>query len=266
MEMNDETKAAIEEFRRRISGPLANRVLDWIDGERGRLSNDAQQGLANERALHDALLWAHEWHLRELPSPTRVTQAAIERIEQLRGERDELREHTLSLERQVGDLRKMYEKAEADLERERMRLAACGVVARANLPATAKTAREMHPDYRSASCDDVARAVDREMALRARVAELEAFGRKVSAIRDSIVGAQSFNWSEHAYPLVAALGEAGFEGVGYQIARENLGTLIDRAERAEAQVAAARTFIEDDTCRHDEEKRAVLRAMDEAAK
>jgi len=64
---------------------------------------------------------------------------------------------------------------EADLERERMRLAACGIVAQANTPESAKAAREMHADYRSASCDDVAAAVDREMALRARVAELEAW-------------------------------------------------------------------------------------------
>lgn len=41
-----------------------------------------------------------------------------------------------------------------------------------------------------------------------------------------------------------------------------------RAERdaLRAQVEAARRFIEDDTCRHDDEKRAILRAMDEAAR
>lgn len=37
-----------------------------------------------------------------------------------------------------------------------------------------------------------------------------------------------------------------------------------RVTELEAQVATARAFIEDDTCRHDDEKRAVLRAMDEA--
>ena len=55
----------------------------------------------------------------------------------------------------------------AELERERLRLAACGVVAMSNTPESAARSREMHEDYRSASCDDVARAVDREMALRA---------------------------------------------------------------------------------------------------
>ena len=56
---------------------------------------------------------------------------------------------------------------EAELERERMRLAACGVVAVANTPESAARARDMHPDYRSAACDDVARMVDSEMAMRA---------------------------------------------------------------------------------------------------
>ena len=60
----------------------------------------------------------------------------------------------------------------AELERERMRLAACGVVAMANTPESAARARDIHPDYRSASCDDVARAVDSEMSLRAELTEL----------------------------------------------------------------------------------------------
>lgn len=73
-----------------------------------------------------------------------------------------------------------------------------------------------------------------------RIAELEAFGRRVSAIRDSIVGSQQFNWSEHAYPLVAALDAAGFNGAGYKIASANFGTLLDRLEKAEAERDAER--------------------------
>ena len=60
-----------------------------------------------------------------------------------------------------------------ELENERMRLVACGVVAQANTPESAVKAREMHADYHSASCNDVAAAVDREIALRLRVAALE---------------------------------------------------------------------------------------------
>lgn len=63
---------------------------------------------------------------------------------------------------------------------------------------------------------------------------------KISAIRDSIVGMQGFNFSEHAYPLVAALDEAGFKGAGYEIARANLGTLIEQRNRAEAERDQAR--------------------------
>ena len=58
-------------------------------------------------------------------------------------------------------------KLRAENDALRMQLVACGVVALANTPESAANAREMHPDYHSASCDDVARAVDREMALRA---------------------------------------------------------------------------------------------------
>jgi len=58
-------------------------------------------------------------------------------------------------------------KAEAELERERMRLTACGVVALADTPESAAKAREMRDEYRSASCDDVARRVDECMTLRA---------------------------------------------------------------------------------------------------
>jgi hypothetical protein len=53
-----------------------------------------------------------------------------------------------------------------ELERERMRLAACGCVALADTPESAAYMRNMHPDYRSASCDDVARRVDECMSLR----------------------------------------------------------------------------------------------------
>lgn len=65
--------------------------------------------------------------------------------------------------------------------------------------------------------------------------------QKISDIRDGIIGAQAFNWSEHAYPLVAALSEVGFHGVGYDIARKNLGTLL-------AQLAAV-TEARDEACK-----------------
>ena len=61
-----------------------------------------------------------------------------------------------------------------ELERERMRLSACGVVAMSNTRQTAEENRQVSDEYKSASFDEVCAAVDREMALRERVAEIEA--------------------------------------------------------------------------------------------
>lgn len=60
-----------------------------------------------------------------------------------------------------------------ELERERIRLAACGVVAISNTRETAKENREVSNEYKSSSFDQVCAAVDREMALRERIEELE---------------------------------------------------------------------------------------------
>ncbi|MSR12890.1 MAG: hypothetical protein EXR84_14085 [Gammaproteobacteria bacterium] len=62
---------------------------------------------------------------------------------------------------------------EAELETERMRLVACGVVALANTPESAAQARVMSPNYMSASCGDVMRSVDAEMQLRAELADMK---------------------------------------------------------------------------------------------
>jgi hypothetical protein len=64
--------------------------------------------------------------------------------------------------------------------------------------------------------------------------------RKINGIRNSIIGLQALNWSEHVYPLVAALDEAGYEGMNYPEARANYGTLLERAVKAEDELAAMR--------------------------
>lgn len=89
------------------------------------------------------------------------------------------------------------ERLGVELQRERMRLAACGVVALANTPDSAAKARDMHPDYGSGSCDAVAHAVDEQMRLRTEhesacklVAEMHAAavgyvgGPQVGAVED----------------------------------------------------------------------------------
>jgi hypothetical protein len=61
-----------------------------------------------------------------------------------------------------------------EVERLQIQLAACGVVAMTNTRETATKQRDMHPDYMSASCQDVMAAVDREMALREERDQLKA--------------------------------------------------------------------------------------------
>jgi hypothetical protein len=70
-----------------------------------------------------------------------------------------------------------------------------------------------------------------------RIAELEATLTAINAIRNSIIGAQTMNWSEHIYPLVAALDRAGVEGLPYPDARKNVGTLLERIAELEASDA-----------------------------
>jgi hypothetical protein len=60
-----------------------------------------------------------------------------------------------------------------ELERERMRLVACGVVAMSDTPESAASARDMHADYRSEACESVARRVDECIRRRAQVELLE---------------------------------------------------------------------------------------------
>jgi hypothetical protein len=67
---------------------------------------------------------------------------------------------------------------------------------------------------------------------------------RISAIRDSIISMQGFNWSEHAYPLVAALDEVGFHGAGHEIAPANLGTLIEQIKASEVEVERLRADLD----------------------
>ncbi len=75
-----------------------------------------------------------------------------------------------------------------------------------------------------------------------RSAEVEKYRKaldKINAIRNSIVGAQAVDWSEHIYPLVAALDEAGFKGQTYEEARSNVGMLIEQMEVLEKGILVA---------------------------
>lgn len=83
--------------------------------------------------------------------------------------------------------------------------------------------------------DRLEAALDAE---RARVTKLEKFAAEVDRIRNNIIGKQGVNWSRDIYPLVAALGEAGYEGVGYDEAREAIKQQIAAEEAERAKVDA----------------------------
>jgi len=78
----------------------------------------------------------------------------------------------------------------------------------------------------------------------ADVTMLETALTKINAIRNSIIGCQTINWSEHIYPLVAALEEAGIEGAGYPASRANVGTMLERTLSAENEAEVLRQAVE----------------------
>lgn len=75
------------------------------------------------------------------------------------------------------------------------------------------------------------------------VAKLRAALGKVNDVRNSIIGSQQVNWSKHIYPLVAALSEAGIEGMEYPAAKERFATTLERITALEAENATLRTTL-----------------------
>jgi len=90
-----------------------------------------------------------------------------------------------AFETKCRNLERQRNEALAALEREQIRLAACGVVALSDTPDSAAAARKMHPDYESASCNDVKRRVDECIALRQLACELRDALRVVYNLPDS---------------------------------------------------------------------------------
>jgi len=83
-----------------------------------------------------------------------------------------------AFDKRFADTEDVVKQLREDFETERMRLAAVGVVAMADTPESAAKAREMHPDYESASLHDVIRRVDECMELREKIKELEEWKRQ----------------------------------------------------------------------------------------
>ena len=83
---------------------------------------------------------------------------------------------------------KELETLREEIEDERIRLSACGVVALANTTESAKEQRQMLDKYKSASLEFVVQAVDREMKYRTEIEDLRRFAM-------------------HAYICVTAVGD-----------------------------------------------------------
>jgi len=95
-------------------------------------------------------------------------------IGQLEEEIERLDETIVTLLADNDSLRASIDRLRDELEREQMRLAACGVVAMANTPDTAAKARDILPDYQSASFHGVTHIVDENMKLRAAIDRVRA--------------------------------------------------------------------------------------------
>lgn len=79
----------------------------------------------------------------------------------------------VNIEATIADALREHEKElQAELERERMCHAACGVIAISNTPESLARNREMLPEYLSASVEDCIRAAEREIALKADKARI----------------------------------------------------------------------------------------------
>jgi len=67
---------------------------------------------------------------------------------------------------------------------------------------------------------------------------------KINDIRNSIVGLQRLDWSEHVYPLVASLDEAGVQGAGWPAAREVHRPVLVQLNEATVELARLKTELE----------------------
>ena len=105
-----------------------------------------------------------EWHLRYPGMSQEAAQGIADKINSgmLDGKQAD---RIAALEAELSSVKR-------ELETERIRLAACGVVAMADTPESAARARDMLPEYESASCGDVARRVDECIQLRADLARV----------------------------------------------------------------------------------------------
>lgn len=153
-------------------GPWTLRYDGWTirdsRGNRQIAHTYGRDGSLVEQQVNDADLIAH--------APTDI-RALLDEVERLRAALTRLRDcdwvitpHD-RMDAVRDTARAEAEAAKAELETWQMRLAACTTAALSNTPSSAAERIDASNPYYSASYGDVCAAVDREMALRAEVAE-----------------------------------------------------------------------------------------------
>lgn len=81
--------------------------------------------------------------------------------------------------------------------------------------------------------------------LMTRMLTLDSAMAKLSDIRDSIIGMQGFNFSEHAYLMAEILDSAGYRGHGYETSVRNFGTLLQQRDDSTLKlIRVCERFIE----------------------
>ena len=125
--------------------------------------------------IKELRLLAQDFKLAGSPMLLQTTQMGelLDRLEEAEKEREMDEGRIADLMADLNRVGHENDKLRTNLETERMRLAACGVVALANTTDSAAKARDMRPEYWSASCEDVARIVDQNIELRAKIARME---------------------------------------------------------------------------------------------
>lgn len=84
-------EAEIERLRERLQfDPGGSDRIDELEDAANHLRTEIErltkQGQADQRALHDALRWAHEWHGKDLPPPSRAVVKALEALPKVEAE------------------------------------------------------------------------------------------------------------------------------------------------------------------------------------
>lgn len=169
-----------------------------------QMSEDEPGGYCSEvdQIMDEAAALLRRWPDGEPAAPAHDGRVMVPKAPTVEMARDQS-ERIAALEAKNAELRAANKRAmfamrdmEAALETERMRLVACGVVALADTPESAASARQMHDDYRSASLTDVIRRVDECIALRAALEKSR---------RSEHNPFETDNQSEHYERLCAAL-------------------------------------------------------------